>query len=340
LLMIHITNQENIERKILLMLRILHEAQKALGARIIARRMEDCGVAMSERTVRYHLKLMDERGLTELLGRRDGRVITPLGVEELGNARVQDKLGFVISRIENLAFRTTFDPKKGRGLLPVNITLFPKDRFGETLKAMKPAFDAGICVSDLVAVRKAGERIDETIIPEGKVGFATVCSIVINGVLLKTGVPMDSKFGGILQVKNGRPLRFAELIFYSGSSLDPSEAFIRAKMTSVREVVEKREGKLLANFREVPVVCRNLVEKSVLRLKHAGVGGIMTTGEMSEPVCQVPVDMNKVGLILMGGLNPIACAQEAGFEGENHAMSSMMDYQELRKFSEVCRKAW
>lgn len=338
--MMHTTNQENIERKILLMLRILHEAQQALGARIIARRMEECGIAMSERTVRYHLKLMDERGLTELLSRRDGRVITPLGVEELDNARVRDKLGFVISRIENLAFRTTFDPKKGRGLLPVNVTLFPKESFGEALKAMKPAFDAGICVSDLVSVRRAGDRFDDTVIPKGKIGFATVCSIVINGVLLKTGVPMDSKFGGILQVKNSKPLRFADLIFYSGSSLDPSEAFIRAKMTSVREVIKKGEGKILANFREVPVVCLNLVEKTFLRLKKAGIGGIMTTGEMSEPVCQVPVDMNKVGLILMGGLNPIACAQEAGIEVENHAMSNMMDYQELKKFSEVCRKAW
>jgi len=338
--MIHTTNPENIERKILLMLRILHEAHQALGARIIARRMEESGIAMSERTVRYHLKLMDERGLTELLGRRDGRVITPLGVEELENARVQDKLGFVISRIENLAFRTTFDPKKGRGLLPVNITLFPKDRFGEALKAMKHAFDAGLCVSDLVAVRRAGDRFGDAIVPKGKVGFATVCSIAINGVLLKTGVPMDSKFGGILQVKNGNPLRFTDLIFYSGSSLDPSEAFIRAKMTSVRDVIEKREGKILANFREVPVVCRNLAEKTVLKLRKAGVGGIMTTGEASEPVCQVPVDMNKVGLILMGGLNPVACAQESGIEAENRAMSGMMDYQELRKFSEVCRRTW
>lgn len=338
--MIHTTNQENIERKILLILRILHEAQQSLGARIIARRMEESGVAMSERTVRYHLKLMDEKGLTELLGHRDGRAITPLGVEELDNARVRDKLGFVKSRIENLAFRTTFDPKRGRGLLPVNITLFPKDRFGEALKVMKSAFDAGLCVSDLVSVRKAGERFGDALVPKGKIGFATVCSIVVNGVLLKTGVPMDSKFGGILQVKNGKPLRFTDLIFYSGSSLDPSEAFIRAKMTSVRDVIGKKEGKILANFREVPVVCLNIVEKTVLKLLNAGIGGVITRGEASEPVCQVPVDMNKVGLILMGGLNPVACAQEAELEAENRAMSNMMDYQELGKFSEVCRKSW
>ena len=51
--------------------------------------------------------------------------------------------------------------------------------------------------------------------------LATVCSIVVNGVLLKNGIPMDSKFGGIVQISRGEPLRFVKLIHYSGSSLDP-----------------------------------------------------------------------------------------------------------------------
>ena len=65
---------------------------------------------------------------------------------------------------------------------------------------MKPAFAAGLCVSDLVAVAQEGEQLGEVIVPEGKIGLATVCSIVINGTLLKAGVPIDSRFGGILQI--------------------------------------------------------------------------------------------------------------------------------------------
>ncbi len=145
-----------------------------------------------------------------------------------------------------------------------------------------------------------------------KVGLATVCSIVINGVLLKAGIPMDSKFAGILQLKDRKPLRFVELIYYSGSSLDPSETFIMAKMTSVRNVLKQGEGKILANFREIPAPCKTLVEELVLKLNKVRIGGVLSIGEVSEPVCQVHVDLNKVGLILTGGLNPIACAQEAG----------------------------
>jgi len=45
---------------------------------------------------------------------------------------------------------------------------------------------------------------------------------------------MGSRFAGILQIKKGVALRFVEIIDYTGSSLDPSEIFIRGRMTSVR----------------------------------------------------------------------------------------------------------
>jgi HTH-type transcriptional regulator, global nitrogen regulator NrpRI len=330
-------DSEGIERKIVLILRLLKESVQPIGARLISRRMQDSGVVLSERAVRYHLKLMDEKGLTRLAGRREGRVVTDKGIEEVNNAMVQDKIGLAISRIEILAYRTTFDPTHGRGLLPVNISLFPKEQFENALKIMRPAFEKGITVSDLVAV--AGERgqLGNVTIPAGKIGFATVCSIVINGVLLKAGIPMDSKFAGILQLKDRKPLRFVELIYYSGSSLDPSETFIMAKMTSVRSVLGKGEGKILANFREVPAPCKDLVEELVSKLSKVRIGGILLIGAVSEPVCQVHVDLNKVGLVLTGGLNPIACAEEAGIQTENRGMATVMDYQELRRFSEICR---
>jgi hypothetical protein len=55
-------------------------------------------------------------------------------------------------------------------------------------------------------------------------------------------------------------------------------------------------------------------------------------GEVSEPICEVPVDLNKIGLILIGGLNPVCCAREAGFESENKAMSTVMNFEELVPF--------
>lgn len=326
---------EDIERKTLLILKILSESREPVGARLIARRMQEHGVAMCERTVRYHLRLMDERRLTALVGTRNGRVITELGAKELEDARVHDKIAFAISRIEVLAFRTTFNPVTRQGVLPVNVTLCSARDFRDFLKAMSPVFEKGLYVSDLVAVAEEGERLGDLLIPEGKVGLATVCSIVVNGILLKAGIPVDSKFGGILQVKGGQPVRFSEVINYSGSSLNPSEAFVRARMTSVKDVVEKGEGKILANFREFPALCRDLVEEALSELSRAGIGGVMTIGGPGEPVCQIPVDMNRVGMILKDGLNPIACAQELGVESTNFAMSAIMEYGSLKRFKKV-----
>lgn len=325
---------QDVERKTLSILKTLRDSQEALGARVIARRLKDLGIELGERAVRYHLKLMDERGLTQLVG-RDGRLITGPGVEELESALVRDKVGFAISRIELLAFRTTFDLRRHTGGVPVNISLFPRKEFRKALKVMKSAFSAGLCVSELVAVAEEGEALGELIVPQGKTALATVCSIVINGTLLKAGVPMDSRFGGILQMRGHKPLRFVELINYAGSSLDPSEVFIAAKMTSVAAVARNGDGKILANFREIPASSRPLVEGVVASLKEAGLGGVLVMGNTSETVCEILVELNRVGMVLLGGLNPVAAVAEAGIEIENHAMSTVVEYQKLIKFKEL-----
>lgn len=318
-----------IERKVFSILKVLGASPQPQGARVIARSLKDLGIELTERAVRYHLRMTDERGLTRLVGRRDGRTITALGQNELNKALVNDKVGFAFSRIESLAFRTDFNWADHTGNIPVNVSFFPREHFAKALKVMRPVFKAGFCVSELVAAASEGETIGDMVVPEGKIALATVCSIVVNGTLLKAGVPVDSRFGGTLQLLNGQPLRFTELINYAGSSLDPSEIFIRANMTTVRQAVASGNGEILANFREIPAICRPIAEDIAARLKQAGLGGLFLLGNVSEPVCEMAVELNRVGVILVGGLNPVAAAHEAGIPCENRAMSTVVDYREL-----------
>lgn len=330
-----ITNDATeVKRKVIAILKILSGADEPLGARVIAQQLETQGISLGERAVRYHLQLTDERGLTRGFG-REGRLITSEGREELKNALVSDKVGFVISKIELLAFATNFDTEKCCGQVPVNVTFFPEGRFPQALEAMKPAFKAGLCVSDRIAIAREGERLGNAVVPPGMIGMASVCSIVINGTLLKAGVPMDSRFGGILQMRKGQPLRFVELISYSGSSLDPSEVFIRGKMTSVRSAVTEGEGKILANFREIPALCKPIAENTIARLREAGLKGLVLMGNPSEPLCEIPVGVNRVGMVLLGGLNPVAVAEEMGIHTENQAMSTTMEFSRLRPIWEI-----
>lgn len=328
------TEVQDAKRKVIAILKVLQDSKEPLGARVIAQRLKSYGIELGERAVRYHLKIMDERGLTRLVG-REGRLITPAGAEELKSALVRDKVGFAISRIELLAFRTNFDPNRRAGLVPVNVSFFPEERFVEALEIMKPVFERGLCVSDLVFTARAGEKIGDSIVPKGKTALGTICSVVINGTLLKAGIPMDSRFGGIMEIKNHKPLRFVELINYAGSSMDPSEVFIRARMTSVLEVVRKGEGKLLANYREIPALCRPVVENVVAQMKEVGIDGMLIMGNASEPVCEIPVELNRIGIVLLGGLNPVAAAEEAGIQADSHAMSTLVSYQSLTSINNL-----
>jgi len=319
------------EMKIVEILKVLSRFSEPLGSITIARELGREGVFLSERAVRYHLRIMDERGYTQPVG-RDGRRITPEGLEEIREALAPEHLGFIREKLEMLAFQTTFDPQKRTGQLSINTSIIDKNKFKKAVSAMKDAFKAGICVSDLVATAPEGERLGSVVVPSGKIGLATVCSVVLYGVLLKAGVPTDYKFGGILEIRNSKPRRFVAVIDYAGTSLDPSEQFIRSKITSVNEAAKTGNGKILAVFRTIPAPAREIVEEKIAMLKEAGIGGVYALGNTSEPVCQIPVNLNRIGIVQLGGLNPVAAAVEAGIDIENIAESGLIDFQQLQSF--------
>jgi len=200
---------------------------------------------------------------------------------------------------------------------------------------MKGAFQAGLCVSELVATGEEGEKLGSVVVPEGKIGLATVCGATINGVLLKAGVPTEFKFGGVLEIRDRQPRRFVAITEYAGTSTDPSEQFIQAKMTGVNQAARTGSGKILGAFRTIPAPAREVVEDMKVKLESAGVSGIYALGDTSEPLCQIPVALNRVGIIQIGGLNPIAAAVESGIEIENIAESGMIDFEQLINYREL-----
>jgi len=322
------------ERIIISILKILSENSKPLGSTTIARKLKYDGVLLGERGVRYHLRIADLRGYTQSMG-REGRMITPEGRQEIKEAFATQQLGFVREKLKALAYQTTFDPEKRVGRLPINTSLIKKGELKRAISVMKDAFRANVCVSDLVAIAQEGEKLGSVIVPNGQIGLATVCSVVINGVLLRAGVSCDYRFGGVLQIRNSEPRRFVAIIEYAGTSLDPSEQFIRAKMTSVSETVKTGNGKILGVFRTIPALTREVVERNISLLKEAGIGGVYTLGNTSESIYQIPVATNRIGIVQLSGLNPIAAASEAGIKIENIAESGLIDFEQLHSFWQI-----
>jgi repressor of nif and glnA expression len=307
-----------------------------LGSRELSRQLKLHGVELTERTVRYHLRILDERGFTKVFG-KEGRMITQKGSEELSQALVSEKLGFVISKIETLSYLTNFDLANNEGDIILNISCFPEEKLKEALRIMKPVFSSSYVMSDKVVFRKGGEKIGDITVPKGQIAFGTVCSVTINGIFLKAGIPVTSRFGGVLQIEESEPSRFTALISYEGSSLDPLEIFIKSRMTEVTGAVRNHHGKILASFREIPVVSIEKAKELSSLMKEKGIGGILLIGNPNQPLLEMPVGLDKVGMIIVGGLNPIAALEEAGITTVSKAMSTLYKFSDLIKFKELLK---
>ncbi|MDX9714807.1 MAG: NrpR regulatory domain-containing protein [Dissulfurispiraceae bacterium] len=312
----------------LTILKILDRHSDIIGSGEISKELKIHGIDLTERTVRYHLKLLDEMGMTKVFG-KEGRKITGKGRDELKNSCVPERLGFVISKIEACSYQTTIDLGTLKGKVILNISYLPEDRLDESLHLMANVFRTSYVMSDRVVIARSGERIADMVVPQGRAAIGTVCSVTINGIFLKAGIPVASRFGGVLEINKGVPRRFLSLISYEGSSLDPLEVFIRSKMTDVAGAVNYGSGMILASYREIPVICLAQVKELANRMKEKGISGVLHIGEPNRPVFEVPVGIDKVGVVIVGGLNPLALLEESGISTDSKAMSTLFEFSEM-----------
>ena len=125
------------------------------------------------------------------------------------------------------------------------------------------------------------------------------------------------------------------MISYEGSSLDPLEIFIRSSMTDVQGVTKNNSGKILASFREIPIVCAEKAEELKKKMHAEGIGGIIAIGKPNQNILEIPVSTDKAGIVVVGGLNPIAAVEESGISTKSRAMATLYEYSKLVKFKDL-----
>lgn len=326
--------QEKTKKILMAILRTLQKRNKPLGATRVRREIQAYGIDLSQRTVRYYLAWTDRRGFTRKFGRR-GRMITPAGMMEVSDSFVFEKVGLVVSRIDELSYRMTFCPHRVAGTIILNISTVRNEDVPRAAQRVTSVFQAGLGMGGFVVVGRAGEQVGEFVVPEGKTAIGTVCSVTINGIFLKEGIPVTSRFGGLLEVRGGQPVRFTQLINYDGTTLDPLEIFIKGRMTSVGNVLATRTGIIGASFREIPSAALNLAERLSKRLGEIGLGAIMVIGRPGQPLLDIPVGEGRTGIIVKAGLNPLAACQEEGIETDNLAMGTLFEFSDLVPFERL-----
>lgn len=316
------------EKKKLAILRILHEADRPLGSSKITEQLQAMGYEVSERTVRYYLLGMDKQGLTQCFGKRGRRIGDP-GLKELESARVIEKVGFLAAKIDQMTYSMDFDLKKKSGMVVINVSLIKKSQLERAAPLISRVFEGGYSMGNMMGLFKPGDKIGDMTVPDKMVGIGTVCSITLNGVLLAHGIPTNSRFGGLLELRDKKPLRFVEIITYEGTSIDPLEIFIRSGMTDYVGATETGNGRIGVGFREVPADSRDRVIELAHRLEKAGLGGFLTIGWPGQPLLEVPVSEGRVGVIVIGGLNPAAILEETAVKVHSRALAGLAEYETL-----------
>lgn len=319
-------------------LKALATFDRAAGATQIGAVLRRWGVNLGERSIRLYLTQLDSEGMTTLQSRRTGRVVTAKGKAELSSGDVLGRMAFISGQIDELNYRMGFSVKVGKGTLVVNATHLPAERLEKALDIARPVFEARLGMGTRIIVQKGGESCDSAgkmPVPRGKAAIVTVCSVTLNGILLKEGIPVTSRYGGLMEYRNQIPVRFVELLEYGGTTQDPLELFIRSKMTSVLKCARTGDGLVGASFREFPSVALAKVIKIRDRLKQVGLDGIVAVGAPDQPLFGIPVGEGRTGLVVHAGLNPVAALEESGIENMSRSLAGLIEYGQFHEFNEI-----
>lgn len=233
------------------------------------------------------------------------------------------KVKFLLSKAWNLIQKVDFDPKTKKGNMIANISFVSKEDLDEALEIMaeivkiRPEY----CTSPFYKI--VPHKDDKN-----KIGIATVCSLTIDGILIKNGIMSTPKYGGVLEIEDKGP-RFVELTAYSGSSLDPHEIYISKNMTSVNEALNGY-GRLLASLKEIPYLARPYAMEILSDIEDSGLS-VLKIGKPSELVYNAKVERYRAGIVTPGGLNPLAAVKEQGINVEPKAVETLVKLSELEK---------
>jgi repressor of nif and glnA expression len=309
----HMSLENGSTRKEIEILRILSEFDGPVGSTLLKRELRKKGFLLSERTVRYHLLLLEKKGF--VLGHnRKGRTITSKGLDELGRALASQRLGFTTTRFMSLAYSATYDPATDSGKVVANVSILNKRLHDKTLETVKALQKMNLLSAPYIKLLGENEEYCDISVPENSIALFTVCNLTIDGILIHSGIPLSFQYGGLVQVVNRKPIRFAEIVSYEGTTIPPLEVFVYKKMTSITRILKTGSGMLLATLREIPAEARERTVKILENQKKKGWGGILVLGEPNETILGVPVGMDRFGVCMVGGIVPAAAMVEEGAE--------------------------
>jgi repressor of nif and glnA expression len=234
-------------------------------------------------------------------------------------------LVFTLARIENLMHQVSFDPVEMIGKIITNTSLVKKEHIEETLNVFYDAIQSGLAVSPMIQIAEEKNSIK----------IKTACSLTICGVLLKHGIPVHPKGGGLIEVVNREPTRFTDMLMYWATTIDPIDVLMAQGLMDITGMMRTGNGRILGNLQEAPMIARDRIEGVLDILASGGFTGVLELGAPNMNVLGVSVDRDHVGIALVGGTNLVAAARECHIDVEHESISDLTDVSEMKHIEEL-----
>jgi global nitrogen regulator NrpRII len=232
---------------------------------------------------------------------------------------------FTLARIENLMQQVSFDPAGMKGKIITNTTMVKKENLEEVLAIFYDTIQSGLAVSPMIKLLHEGRMVRAK----------TACSLTICGVLLKHGIPVRPKGGGLIEVVEREPARFTDMLMYWASTLDPIDVLTVQGLTDITGMMRTGNGRILGNLHEAPMLARDRIEEVLDLMAAAEFMGVLELGEPNMNVLGVSVERDHTGIALVGGTNLVAAARECGIEMEHESISDLTEVSEMRHIEEL-----
>lgn len=232
----------------------------------------------------------------------------------------ESNIPFILSKSWNLIQKVSLDVEKECGDIIANISYIKKDELEDAMKIMEE------CYKSNKKYLSPHFQIVSHPSDDEKIGIATICSLSVDGLLIKNGIKSTPKYGGLLELTE--PPLFIDLISYNGSSIDPHKIFIAKDMTSI--TANSGVKRLLASIKEIPYIARDHSVYFMDKLEKLDLP-IYKIGKPRELTYNAKADNYNFAIVTGSGLNAIAAIKEKGIDIEVKADAKLMPFEKMDK---------
>ena len=235
-----------------------------------------------------------------------------------------------------MTYKMDFDLASKTGTVVLNVSLIERSQLERSVPLIRDVFAAGYAMGKLHGPLRPGEQVGHITIPEGSVGIGTVCSITLNGVLVAHGIPTHSRFGGLLELTRRQAHSFRGVHQLRRHHSRPAGDLHPQCHDRLRGGDANGQRSHRGQFPRSAGRQPRPRHRTRPQDGQVGLGGLFLIGWPGQSLLDIPVSEGRLGLVVVGGLNPVAILEERGIHvRRTGALPGLIDYDRLFHYDEL-----